>query len=112
MGNAKVGEERACDIVGPYGLGIRNERGEKLIEWCKRENLCTLNTWYKNHPRRLWTWKSPRDCVGNHIDFIMIRKRFRNAVKNSKTAPGADCNSYHVPVVCQISVNLNYKEKE
>ena len=36
----------------------------------------------------------------------MIRKWFKNAVKNQKTAPGADCDSDHVPVVCQIKVNL------
>ena len=54
----------------------------------------------------MWTWKSPGDCVRNQIDFVIIRKRFRNAVKNAKTAPGADCNSDHVPVVCQVRVNL------
>ena len=66
------------------------------MEWCKRENLCICNTWYRNHLRRLWTCKSPGDCVRNQLDvFVMIRKRFRNAVKNAKTAPGAHCNTVH-----------------
>ena len=33
--NAKVGDEIYEDTVGPHGLGNRNERGEKLIEWAK-----------------------------------------------------------------------------
>ena len=35
--NAKVGDERYEDTVGPHGLGNRNERGEKLIEWAKSQ---------------------------------------------------------------------------
>ena len=29
--NAKVGEGKGEDIVGPHGLGTRNERGEMLV---------------------------------------------------------------------------------
>ena len=32
--NAKVGHGRTEDIVGPHGLGIINERGDKLLDWC------------------------------------------------------------------------------
>ena len=34
--NAKVGKERTTDITGQYGLGARNERGERLIEFCQQ----------------------------------------------------------------------------
>ena len=37
--NAKVGDERYEDTVGPHGLGNRNERGEKLIEWAKSHGM-------------------------------------------------------------------------
>ncbi|GFO46887.1 monocarboxylate transporter 12-like [Plakobranchus ocellatus] len=33
--NAKVGDERIEDIVGPSGIGTVNERGSRLIEWCE-----------------------------------------------------------------------------
>ena len=35
--NAKVGSERVENIVGPWGIGEENERGERLIEWCKEK---------------------------------------------------------------------------
>ena len=50
--NAKVGEGRFDNVVGEYGLGQRNERGERFIEWSKANNQIISNTWFKNHPRR------------------------------------------------------------
>lgn len=109
--NAKVGNERVDDIVGPHGLGALNERGSRLIDWCQRNDFSITNTWFKNHPRRQWTWKSPGDRTRNKIDYILIHKRFRNAVKTSKSLPGADCDSDHVPVMCKLEVKLKRVKK-
>ena len=57
--NAKVGKERTTDITGQYGLGTRNKRGERLIEICQQNKLIITNTYFKQHPRKLYTWKSP-----------------------------------------------------
>ncbi|GFN90825.1 craniofacial development protein 2-like protein [Plakobranchus ocellatus] len=83
--NAKVGTEKVDDIVGKHGLGIRNERGEKLIEWCQTNNIIVGNTWFQQPPRRKWTWKSPGDETRNQIDYMMISKRYRNALLLAKT---------------------------
>ena len=42
--HAKVGEGRDENIVGDYGLGEGNERGEKFINWCKTHNQMIANT--------------------------------------------------------------------
>ncbi|GFN81960.1 craniofacial development protein 2-like [Plakobranchus ocellatus] len=65
--NAKVGTEKVDDIVGKHGLGIRNEGGEKLIEWCQTNNTIVGNTWFQQPPRRKWTWKSPGDETRNQM---------------------------------------------
>ena len=93
-------------IVGKHGLGNRNERGEKWIEWCTANSQVILNSWFKQHERRLWTWKSPADRTRNQIDYITINSRYRNSITNVKTYPGADCNSDHVPVVANFRVKL------
>ena len=110
--NAKVGRGRFGEIVGPYGVGERNERGDKWVEWCVENELVILNTWFRHHPRKLWTWRSPGDHYRNQIDYITINKRFRNIVTNARTYPGADCNSDHAPVVVDIRLKLKKPKKK
>ena len=110
--NAKVGEGRVEDIVGQHGLGERNDRGERWVERCVDNEQVILNTWYRHHPRRLWTWKSPGDRYRNQIDFITINKRFRNSVVDVKTYPGADINSDHAPLVADMYLKLKKPKKK
>ncbi|GFN81087.1 craniofacial development protein 2-like protein [Plakobranchus ocellatus] len=104
--NAKVGTEKVDDIVGKHGLGIRNERGEKLIEWCQTNNIIVGSTWFQQPPGRKWTWKSPGDETRNQIDYMMISKRYRNTLLLAKTYPSADCYSDHVPGVGKFKLKL------
>ena len=57
--NAKVGQERNGNIVSPCGMGEKNERGEKLIEFCQARKLTITNTWFTQPNRRKYTWISP-----------------------------------------------------
>ena len=109
--NAKLGSEEQGKSVGPFGLGERNERGDRLADWCVENRLVVTNTWFKTHPRRQYTWKSPGDRARNQIDFIMINQRFRNAVKHAKVFPGADCKSDHNPVVMRFKLSLKQVPK-
>ena len=111
--NAKVGEGGDGDVVGGFGLGEQNERGDRLVEWCGRWRQVILNSWYRQHPRYLWTWRSPGHRYRNQIDYITINKRFRNAVTKVKTFPGADCggNCDHVPVVAEVKLKLKRFKK-
>ncbi|XP_060520784.1 craniofacial development protein 2-like [Cylas formicarius] len=57
--NAKVGRGRTGSVVGDWGLGERNNRGEGLVQYCEENNLMIANTWFKLPARRLYTW-TPR----------------------------------------------------
>ena len=85
---------------------LADDRGEKLIEWAKSHGMIIGNTWFEQHPLRLWTLKSPGDNTINQIDYILINSRFRNALLVAKTFPGADCGSDHVPVCGTIRLKL------
>ena len=54
--NSVVGEGVEEKVTGEYGLGTRNERGERLIEFCNKFQLVIANTLFKNHKKRRYTW--------------------------------------------------------
>ena len=92
--------------IGAYSIGQRNDRGDRLAAWATEKDYVLCNTIFKQHPRRLWTWKSPGDNTRNQIDYVLIKTRFRNAIKSCKTYPGADCYSDHVPIVSVVHLKL------
>ena len=53
--NSVVGDESYRDIVGPHGLGRKNHRGQKLINFCERNGMIVTNTWFRKPKRRLYT---------------------------------------------------------
>ena len=59
--NATVGDGRYQNIVGMHGLGRRNERGERLIQFCQEHKLLIANTWFQQPVRKLYTLKSSGD---------------------------------------------------
>ena len=53
--NAKVGRQEISGITGKFGLGVRNEVGQRLIEFCQENTLVIANTLFQQHKRRLYT---------------------------------------------------------
>jgi len=104
--NAVVGEGRDGNEIGEFGLGKRNERGQELVNFCKRLKLVVTNTWYRHERRRRYTWKKPGDTGRYQLDYILIKHRYRNSVKNSRAYPGADVNSDHNLVMAKIELKL------
>ena len=54
-GNAKVGSQETPGVTGKFGLGIGNEAGQRLIEFCQENALVIANTLFQQHKRRLYT---------------------------------------------------------
>ena len=57
--NAKGGSQETPGVTGKFGLGRRNEAGQRLIEFCQENALVIANTLFQQHKRRLYTWTSP-----------------------------------------------------
>ena len=57
--NAKVGSQETPGVTGKFGLGMRNEAGQRLMEFSQENTLVIANTLFQQHKRRLYTWMSP-----------------------------------------------------
>ena len=58
-GTAKVGSQEIPEVTGKFGLGVQNEAGQRLTEFCQENALVIENTLFQQHKRRLYTWTSP-----------------------------------------------------
>ena len=57
--NAKVGSQAIPGVTGKFGLGVQNEAGQRLTEFCQENTLVIVNTVFQQHKRQLYTWTSP-----------------------------------------------------
>ena len=57
--NAKVGSQETPVVTGKFDLGMWNEAGQRLTEFCQENTLVRANTHFQQHKRRLYTWTSP-----------------------------------------------------
>ena len=57
--NAKVGRQETPGGTGKFGLGVQNEAGQRLIEFCQENALVIANVLFQQHKRRLYIWTSP-----------------------------------------------------
>ena len=53
--NAKVGSQETPGVTGKFGLGMWNEAGQRLIEFCQENALVIANTLFQQYKRRLYT---------------------------------------------------------
>ena len=56
--NAKVGSQETPGVIGKFGLGVWDEAGQRLIEFCQENTMVIANTLFQQH-KRLYTWTSP-----------------------------------------------------
>ena len=57
--NAKVESQEIPGVIGKFGLGVQNEAGQRLIDFCQENTLVIANTLFQQHERGLYTWTSP-----------------------------------------------------
>ena len=67
--NAKVGSQEIPGTRGKFGLGVQNEAGQRLTEFCQETALVIANVLFHQHKRRLYSWISSDGQHQNQIDY-------------------------------------------
>ena len=93
--NAKVESQETPGVTGKFGLGVQNEAGQRLTEFCQENALVIANTLFQQQRRRFYTWTSPDVQYQNQIGYILCSQRWRSSIQSAITRPGADCGSHH-----------------
>lgn len=101
--NAKVGlghERDNVEIVGNFGLGERNERGNRLTQFAFGKNMHFCNTFFMKKAQRRWTWVSPDGITRHEIDYILSSDNY--IIKNISVINKIKFSSDHRPIRAKI----------
>ncbi|KAI5724481.1 hypothetical protein M8J77_003182 [Diaphorina citri] len=109
--NAVVGSIKTENVMGNYGYGRKNLRGERLIEFCKEKDLIIANTLFKQPPNRQYTWIKPGGIDKYQIDYILIKRPQMKYALQCKTYPGADINTDHSLLFMKFRLNTKKRIK-
>ena len=102
--NAKVGSQETPGVTGKFGLGIRNEAGQRLIEFCQENAQVIANT-HSNNTREDSTC-GHHQMVNTEIRLIIFfAAKDREALYSQQTRPGADCSSDHESLTAKFRLN-------
>ena len=93
--NTKIASQEIPGVTGKFGLGVQNEAGQRLTEFCQENTLLIANTIFQQHKRRLYTWTSPMVNTEIRLIIFFFSQKWRSSIQSAKTRPGADCGSDH-----------------
>lgn len=109
--NGKVGGIIEPSVIGHHSDVTRghNDRGERLVAFCKQNDLFITNTCFQH--RRKYTWVSPGDRVRNTIDFILTRNNMKHSIIDSATLSHPDISDHRL-VRCKAKLENFVKRKK
>ena len=92
--NAKVGSRETPGVTGTFVLGIQNEAGQRLIEFCQENSLVIKihylpTTQEKTLHMDITRWSTPKS------DYSLCSQTWRISIRSAKTRPESDCGSDH-----------------
>ena len=113
--NANVGRnEERPGVCGKYGIGVMNEAGRNLIEWCEENDIAYVNS-YMRHARR-GTWLHMRYGRWYELDGFVVRKNERQRMVRKMWTMDDGVLSDHRPKCMRVKVNKkrwrNVRERE
>lgn len=96
--------------MGAHCFGVRNERGEKLVQFSREKQLFFANTLFKKKNKRRATWLSPDGKTTNEVDFILIKNDQKKLIKDYNAITNFHFNSDHKMVRMEIYLDRTNKK--
>ena len=89
-----------------FGLGVQNEAGQRIVEFCQENALVIVNTLSQQPKTQLYIWTLPNGQYRNQIDYTPCIQKWRSSIQSAKTRPGADCGSDNELLIAKFRLKL------
>ena len=97
---------RDTGIIGKFGLGVQDEAGQRLTEFCQENALIIANTLFQEYKKWLYTWTLLDSQYWNQIDCTLCSRRWRSSIESAKTRLRADYVSDHELLIAKFRLKL------
>ena len=114
--NARVGSDCSSwtSVMGPHGIGEHNGNGQRLLDFCASNQLIISNTWFQHKLLHRTTWfrNGDRSRPGHMIDYILVNKRFRTSVLDTRVYRSTLHESDHELVISSLRFKIKAKRRQ
>ena len=109
--NAHIGKRTNLmeTATGKCGLGLRNERGDTLVEWATSRKYRIMNTMFQKKAGRRWTWKTPKGCNEDR-SWVLLTNR-PDIVTDVTVINQVNIGSDHRLVMSNIKLDIEMERK-
>ena len=106
--NANVGNNNTNreEIMGKFGIGIMNDNGERLCDFCSANGFIITGTIFPHNDIHKLTWRSPDGRTVNQNDHILVNGNMRTSILDTRVMIGADIYGEHYLVKTRICLKL------
>ena len=106
--NAKEGNNNTKreEIMGKFGIGIMNDNGERLFDFCSANGFIITGTIFPHKDIHKLTWRSPGGRTVNQVDHVLGNGNMRTFFLDTRVMRGVDVYGDHYPVKTRICLKL------
>ncbi|EYC44370.1 hypothetical protein Y032_0463g1909 [Ancylostoma ceylanicum] len=87
---------------GGFGYGVRNDDGERILDYAESHNLIIANTKFRKRPSHLVSFYSGSNKT--QIDYVLVRYQDQKLVTDAKVVPYETVTSQHRPLICTMKI--------
>ena len=109
-GHVEVGNQDASKAIGKYGVGERNDSGDRIVEFAMANELAVVNTYFKKRSSRCITYASGGKEA--QVDYILCRRRELKTVQDCKVLPNEAVAKQHKLVISKLELETKCRRKE
>ena len=105
-GHVGVNRHGIEDIIGAFGIGDSNPDGERIVEFCIRNQMVIMNTFFNHRPEHKWTWyrwNAEREEYSQKSMIDLVLTSRKSLVHDVKAISSLSLDSDHRVVVCKIN---------
>ena len=110
--NSMIGESQVEEIVGPFSIGERNDKGQSLIDYCKEKSFTIRSTQYQTAKKRRYTWTHPNGINETLINYMLVDKKHRISLCKYRPITNPDCGTDHNMVVGTLKIQRVKQQKK